>query len=503
MSRRMKKVTALLLAGVLSCGITAGAALEQPGRELVGVGLWSATQDKASMGNVATDNNTQALYDPEENTLQVATNPVNVSGYISAVTAAQYDSTGKGDFLNVEVCSTNTVETGTKYDGTNHIITYLSAFEIPLPSYLTKIGVEYIPFKMMVPYTPMDVVVGTGYLDARLRIDWDGAVDTPLLALVPNDEMSSGTVENVELSDPASGILLSADTTKVASDARLSVVVLTDGEAYELAQEALAGTVDGFDLYQVGLMVGESELSPNGAVELLFPYAGSLSMHRINDDGTKTVLKGTASDMGYRILTTKVGLFAVAGGTKLVIEPQPTPVPDNPFADIDGHWAQNEILTAVSAGLFQGTSATTFTPDKEMTGGMIISVIYRMAGTPEVAVPSSLPNVTPGSWYEKATAWGLEQGLVGGYTTFDPKENATREELATILYRYHSLSATPGAGASLSQFSDAASLSPWAEEAVAWANADGILNGTSATTLSPAESATRAQVAAMLCRYIA
>ena len=120
-------------------------------------------------------------------------------------------------------------------------------------------------------------------------------------------------MQKVELTDAASGLCLSADTTKVASEARLSVAVLTSGGEYKLAKSALGGTAEDFTLYHVGLLVGE----PNGAVELPFPYADSLSMYRINDDGTKTVLKGTASDIGYRVLTTKVGLFAVVGGTKL------------------------------------------------------------------------------------------------------------------------------------------------------------------------------------------
>ena len=77
------------------------------------------------------------------------------------MTAAQYDSTGKGDYLDVEVLTTNTVETGTKHDDTSHTITYLSSFEIPPPDYLTKTGVENIPFKMTAPYTPMDVAMET------------------------------------------------------------------------------------------------------------------------------------------------------------------------------------------------------------------------------------------------------------------------------------------------------------------------------------------------------
>ena len=100
--------------------------------QLVQIDLWHAAANKASMGNVATDNNKKALYNPEKNTLQIATNPVSVSGYQSAITKVQYDQTGKGSYTDAKILSTGTVETGTKNDGTNHTVTYISSFEIQL-----------------------------------------------------------------------------------------------------------------------------------------------------------------------------------------------------------------------------------------------------------------------------------------------------------------------------------------------------------------------------------
>ena len=155
-----KRMSSALMAGVLALGLMAVPAGAAESNQLVEVDLWHATSNKASMGNVATDNNSKALYNPSENTLQVATNPVSVSGYQSAITKAQYDITGKGSYKDVEILSTGTVQTGDKYDGTDHAVTYISSFEIELPDYITGEGVEYIPLHMMVPYTPMDEVVG-------------------------------------------------------------------------------------------------------------------------------------------------------------------------------------------------------------------------------------------------------------------------------------------------------------------------------------------------------
>ena len=500
MMKTLKKAISALLSCALLCGLAAVPAQAVESSRLVKIDLWNAVSNQASMGNVATDHNGQALYNPAANTLQIATNSVSVSGYQSAIVAAQYDTTGKGNFVDVKVLSTNTVDTGTKYDDTNHTVTYLSSFEITLPSYLTKTGVEFIPVKMSVPYTPMDVVVGTGYLDARLRIDWNRTASTNLAQIVPNNTMSSGSIANVVLRDSSTGITLNADTSKVRENTRFSASRAASGSKYQLAQTALAGVTSDFFLFELKLVDGAAEVNPYGAVEVIFPYSGNVSMYRINADGSKTVLRGTAGDNGYTIMTTKLGLFAVSGGTAINTESFPE---GTSFSDVpDTYWAKNYINQAVSAGLFKGTSATTFSPDGKMTNAMVLVVLHRMAGAPAVTVPASLDNVPKGAWYETAAAWGYENGVIGGYKTFDPTAHVTREELATMIYRTHSLGSVPVAGADISGFTDVGQVSPWAKDAVAWANAVGVVGGTGTTTLSPASHATRAQVAAMLCRYL-
>lgn len=516
-----KKLTGSVLAGALALGMAAVPAAAAGGGQLVEADLWHATRNQASMGNVAMDNNSKALYRPEENTLQIATNPVSVSGYQSAITKAQYDATGKGDYKDVEVLTTNTVQTGTKYDGTDHTVTYLSSFEIKLPDTLTKKGVEYIPLHMMVPYTPMDEVVGEGYLDARLRIDWDQVEATDLTQIQPDNTMSSGEVEKVERLDQETGVRLVTDSTKVATTTQFKVETLTSGEAYDLAKKALSGVSGSFTLYQVSLETEKgTKTDPFGAITLVFPYRDIRAMYRINDTGTKTVLRGTEGEEGYEIMTTKIGLFAVFGGTRLEVPAQPEPqtpqesqAPQEPqkpakgetasaFTDLSGHWAEESVLRAVDQGLFSGTSATTFSPDDSMTAGMVITVLYRMAGSPATTLPDTMENVETGAWYEIAAAWGYQNGIIGGYKTFSPNQAVSRQEFATMLYKYHGLSKTPGSGADLTPYTDAGSVAPWAREAIAWANGAGILSGTSSTTLSPELGASRGQIATMLCRYL-
>lgn len=505
-----KRMSGALIAGVMTFGLLSIPAGAAGSNQNVHIDLWNAVSNQASMGNVATDNNKKALYNPDENTLQIATNPVNVSGYQSAITAARYDTTGNGDYVDVEVLSTGIVQTGDKYDGTDHTVTYLSSFEIELPDYLTKDGVEFIPIQMTVPYTPMDVVVGTGYLNARLRIDWDQTEATGLNQIEPDTTMSSGQVAAVDVTDSATGIRMETDTAKVASDTQFQVRVLTSGTEYEKATSALGNAE--FTLYEIKLVNGANELQPYGAVSLTFPYSGEVSMYRINDTGTKTVLRGTESDEGYEIMTSKLGLFAVFGGTKIDVKPSTSTGTNTgsginsnaatAFTDISGHWAETYITRAVGEGLFSGTSTSTFSPDTSMTAGMVITVLYRMAGSPATTLPDSMENVAEGSWYEIACAWGYNNGIIGGYKAFYPEQAVSRQELATMLYNYDSLRESPSVSGDLSKFSDSGSVVSWAKDAMTWANAVGIVSGTSATTLAPESGASRAQVATMLCRYL-
>ena len=113
-----------------------------------------------------------------------------------------------------------------------------------------------------------------------------------------------------------------------------------------------------------------------------------------------------------------------------------------------------------------------------------------------------MENVAEGSWYEIACAWGYNNGIIGGYKAFYPEQAVSRQELATMLYNYDSLRESPSVSGDLSKFSDSGSVVSWAKDAMTWANAVGIVSGTSATTLSPESGASRAQVATMLCRYL-
>ena len=176
-----------------------------------------------------------------------------------------------------------------------------------------------------------------------------------------------------------------------------------------------------------------------------------------------------------------------------------------PFTDVrETDWFYDDIVFAYENGLFSGTTATTFSPYASMTRAMLVTVLYRLEGEPAVTGRSGFSDVTIGSYYEAAVTWAADNGIVNGTsaTTFSPSENVTREQMAAILCRYAQYKQYgTSASASLSAFSDAAAVSTYAKAPLSWAVAEKLVNGTDGKLL-PRASATRAQVAAILHRFV-
>lgn len=141
-----------------------------------------------------------------------------------------------------------------------------------------------------------------------------------------------------------------------------------------------------------------------------------------------------------------------------------------------------------------------------MTRAMLVTVLWRMDGKPDTAGGSSFTDVPRGQWYTEAVAWAAENGVVNGVGggKFEPDGNVTREQIATILYRYAACAAFRPAGARTSAVPDGGAVSGWLD-ALSWANAAGLIAGTregGVDYLAPQQNATRAQVAVILMRYL-
>lgn len=197
---------------------------------------------------------------------------------------------------------------------------------------------------------------------------------------------------------------------------------------------------------------------------------------------------------------------AYASGTPLMVKGASVTLPSsNPFVDIDGHWAKNEILLAYHAGLFNGMSANEFGPEVNLTRGMFVTVLYRMDGSPEVSVGDlAFDDVKASDYYANAVVWASSNGVTNGTseTTFTPSQNITRQELVTMLYRYAQYKGEDvSAAASVNGFTDAKDISAWALSAMKWAVAEKLITGYPDGTVLPQATANRAQTAVILCRY--
>ncbi len=176
------------------------------------------------------------------------------------------------------------------------------------------------------------------------------------------------------------------------------------------------------------------------------------------------------------------------------------------FIDVkESDWFYKHVEYVVRKGLFSGTSEDTFSPNTPMTRAMLVTVLHRLEGKPVSAKATNFVDLTDGEFYIDAVNWSLEKGIVDGVTKteFKPKSNITREQLALMLYRYaSSKNMVSDVTGSIEAFVDKDKVSNWAKEAVKWAVGKGIITGKLDNKLDPTGSATRAEVATMLQRYI-
>ena len=175
------------------------------------------------------------------------------------------------------------------------------------------------------------------------------------------------------------------------------------------------------------------------------------------------------------------------------------------FTDID-MWAHDSICFVAENDIMNGMSATTFEPNLEASRAMMVMVLYRMAGEPDVSgLDNPFADVAAGAWYADAVVWAASTGITLGKsaTEFVPEDDVTRAEMAVFLMRYAALKEQDVTQrAALTDFTDAASVPAWAVEAMQWAVAEGLVNGMGDGTIKPNGCATRAQIATILQRYL-
>ena len=177
-----------------------------------------------------------------------------------------------------------------------------------------------------------------------------------------------------------------------------------------------------------------------------------------------------------------------------------------PFHDVaEGDWFYDAVRYAYENSLMDGVGDNLFAPNSETTRAQLVTILHRLAGEPEPGEDSGFSDVAAGTWYTDAVAWAAENGIVNGVseTEFAPGEDITREQLATILYRYaESMGYDVSASVDLSGFPDAGDIQSYATQALSWAVAEGLLQGFEDDSLQPGGTATRAQIATILMRFL-
>lgn len=187
-------------------------------------------------------------------------------------------------------------------------------------------------------------------------------------------------------------------------------------------------------------------------------------------------------------------------------DPSPSPLPDPDFDDVQkGSWYEKAVEYVYQMGIMVGTSSTKFSPGVPETRGMIVTTLYRLSGSTEVDDKAPFKDVKQDAYYAKAIDWAYKNNIVAGYSKdkFGPDDLITREQIATILYRYAIFRGEDVSRlAVLDSYSDVNKISSYAVTPIRWANRRGMMVGISKTILDPKGKATRAQVATMLYRYL-
>ncbi len=218
------------------------------------------------------------------------------------------------------------------------------------------------------------------------------------------------------------------------------------------------------------------------------------------EDGAKLGLTDVKKTITFKLRNTVV----IPGEPSTPVTPAE---PELPFTDVtEEHPFYEDIQYVYGKGLMKGVSSDLFQSTASTSRGMIAAILYRMEGEPAVSGSNPFSDVADGSYCDDATVWAAKCGVVKGYGdgTFRPGQAISREQMAAILYRYAQYKGrdvSVGEDTNILSYTDAAQVAEFAVPAFQWAVGAGIINGTSATTLSPKGSATRGQVAAILHRY--
>ncbi len=179
----------------------------------------------------------------------------------------------------------------------------------------------------------------------------------------------------------------------------------------------------------------------------------------------------------------------------------------NPFSDVkESDWYYETVKYVSENGIFNGMTEDTFVPGSELTRAMLVTVLYRIEGSPRLESDSIFSDVDLDDWFGVPVIWAAENGIVNGVsdTEFAPNNAITREQIATIMFRYAKAKGydTTQGGMAVREYEDYETISSWAREAMQWAVNSKLINGKTETTVNPLDNATRAEAATIIMRFL-
>lgn len=333
-----------------------------------------------------------------------------------------------------------------------------------------------------------------------------------------NAVAANGTIEIIGGTSPYTGTANKTFTVKNSTSADITVngqtIKPTESYTFKYTHSSggsSGGSSSGKTTYKVTTSAvnnGGVNASPSSAEKgatitiTLSPDKGyKLDKLTVTDGSGKTVSTVKKSDTVY---TFTMPASAVKVGVSYV---KATETPsETKFNDVSANdWFASAVDYVTGKGMMNGTADNTFSPKANTTRGMVVTVLYRLENQPSTSA-ASFTDVASGAYYANAVAWANANGIVSGYGSgkFGPNDKVTREQLATILYRYaqyKKYDVSVGEDTNILSYDDAQSISSYAIPAIQWACGAGVVTGKSGSKLDPKGNATRAEVAAMLMRF--
>lgn len=339
------------------------------------------------------------------------------------------------------------------------------------------------------------VFAGNGAMDAAYQLSAVcQSVNAPYVTIHAPGTTDSTTVN---------GVSVNLEKGQLDADTVLNVYRVVNTENVSLGQATQ--DIKKGELYNIAFTKNTQPVQPNGMVTVRIPIpdyfvTDACTVFRQEKNGTWTPLKARLEGNYITFETDHFSLYSVVNKDKGMTTYSKLPFSDVRIAD----WFYNDVKYVYEKGMMAGTAADVFAPNATTTRAMIVTILYRLEGSPAVTGTSAFVDVPAGQWYTDAVNWAAANQIVKGTsaTTFAPNDSITREQMAAILYRYAQYKGYDVTKkADLSGYSDNGQVSAYAKDALAWANAAKLINGVTNTTLAPQGNATRAQVSAILHRF--